>query len=1038
MAYRAGSVVVDIVGKAEALKRTFKEAKDSVKEFGSQIKETDTSIKKVGRSLVDSLAEPRSVFGWLNKMNNSLKQIDYVAGRGFVRTGSSARQMASDIEKAQASLAKAQSKLALASEHYAVAAVNAMGKDIKGAKAKETQAQKSQENARAKVEEAKAALASAQAIDRNTRSSDQNSNAKTRNTAASRQAKMADLDLVFAAMYAQIAIAGIINKLEDIYNKGTKTRMALMGLESTVRGLGESVDEATATFKYFQEDGLMSDQEIAASMKNLLHMGYTIEDTRSIMNAFKDSAAFGRQASLGFGEAIVRSTEGMRLGLSTLSDGAGMAKNLGQILAENGYAADDLSRATTDAGVRQALLNGILKETKTSAGDAAKMAKDLSGSMAKLGAESNKLNTSVLTAMSGLLNSLAQAITPIITLVRQWIDENPRLTTAIIAVTIVMLALVSACLIWQFVFPMIMKGFKELIKILTFMTGPIGLTIAAITVLGIIIASNFDLIVESCKQLYEGWSNYFSLMWKHMKNFGTAVADMFSGMGKIIAGAFTLDVDKIMHGVAELRQGLVNAGEAIVGSSAATTMVITATLDTAFRKLDPVKLFGNAWDKVKGIFDPVNVDMSDKPANPRPQTTPKEKDKKGASGPSPYQIAMREYDHKVHMDELKEYEEKMEALALIGATVEMTAEEQMKWSEDVYTLTKEHNEDLKRYATEYMQYQVATGQKTVEQQLEFIEEQLKNEKDKYQKIQLMQQAYDIRQKLKQYDSDYIDYQIKIGKKTLQDKLDIINQEIDAEKDKFKKLALLNQQFELASKIHLENSTNQVNRFMQDIDKGTTRNIADVISDLRTIEKHYRSLGAVGKEAADQAKDAIESLNDATDHWVNDVTDGLARVVLGFDSFKNFINNLFNEIALSFVRYQLNQIMGGAIGQMFQGMPWMYSGKGHTGGYVSRYGGVVSKYHDGGLIGGLQQDERVIIGQTGERILNRKETTAYEAGRRSSGGGDTPIINNYYNISAMDSASFQDFAARNRSIFGAAVAQDFVDGGAMKKALSARR
>ena len=63
-----------------------------------------------------------------------------------------------------------------------------------------------------------------------------------------------------------------------------------------------------------------------------------------------------------------------------------------------------------------------------------------------------------------------------------------------------------------------------------------------------------------------------------------------------------------------------------------------------------------------------------------------------------------------------------------------------------------------------------------------------------------------------------------------------------------------------------------------------------------------------------------------------------------------------------------------------------------GGYdYSQMGGV---FHDGGMIGmdgglassRLASDERVIVGQTGERVLNRAETAEYDSGARFSAGG----------------------------------------------------
>jgi hypothetical protein len=46
------------------------------------------------------------------------------------------------------------------------------------------------------------------------------------------------------------------------------------------------------------------------------------------MNRFKDSAAFGKQGALSFGEAIRGATEGIKNGNSILVDNAGVTKNL--------------------------------------------------------------------------------------------------------------------------------------------------------------------------------------------------------------------------------------------------------------------------------------------------------------------------------------------------------------------------------------------------------------------------------------------------------------------------------------------------------------------------------------------------------------------------------------------------------------------------------------------------------------------------------------------------------------------------------------
>jgi hypothetical protein len=62
--------------------------------------------------------------------------------------------------------------------------------------------------------------------------------------------------------------------------------------------------------KDLSADGLMPLGDAASGLKNLLASGMSLDQAIKLMKAFKDSAAFGRQGSLEFGQAIVRCDRG--------------------------------------------------------------------------------------------------------------------------------------------------------------------------------------------------------------------------------------------------------------------------------------------------------------------------------------------------------------------------------------------------------------------------------------------------------------------------------------------------------------------------------------------------------------------------------------------------------------------------------------------------------------------------------------------------------------------------------------------------------
>jgi hypothetical protein len=164
----------------------------------------------------------------------------------------------------------------------------------------------------------------------------------------------------------------------------TQAQAAFMGLSSVASAFGVDVGAAREAAAALSSDGLMKVSEAALGLKNLLATGFNLPQSVRLLEAFKDAAAFGRQASLDFGYAVVSATEGVKNGNSMVVDNAGVTKNLSVILTEAGFSASAMGQASTDARVRLALFNGILKETAAQTGDAQRLTETYSGQMSKL------------------------------------------------------------------------------------------------------------------------------------------------------------------------------------------------------------------------------------------------------------------------------------------------------------------------------------------------------------------------------------------------------------------------------------------------------------------------------------------------------------------------------------------------------------------------------------------------------------------------------------------------------------------------------
>ena len=185
---------------------------------------------------------------------------------------------------------------------------------------------------------------------------------------------------------------------------------ALIGLKSVVDGNGRSFSEAQKFLEEYTADGLIPATNATAAYKNLLSRGYDDSQIRSVMNALKDAAAYGRQASYTMGDAVQSATEGLKNENSVLVDNAGVTKNVAKMWEEYAASIGTTASKLTQQQKIQAEVTGILEESKHQTGDAAKVAGTLSGQLQQLSFNFNNLKV----AVGNSINPIVEAILPAI------------------------------------------------------------------------------------------------------------------------------------------------------------------------------------------------------------------------------------------------------------------------------------------------------------------------------------------------------------------------------------------------------------------------------------------------------------------------------------------------------------------------------------------------------------------------------------------------------------------------------------------------
>lgn len=270
----------------------------------------------------------------------------------------------------------------------------------------------------------------------------QGSEAMDKHSAATQRAGVASqATAVAVGMLVDRLMTGLVGAFKETINEANRFDAGMIGLSSVAKAFHQDAGAASEAAQSLASDGLMTVGEAAASLKNLLATGFSLPEAITLMGRFKDSAAFGRQGTLGFGEAIVGATEGIKNGNSALVDNMGLTKNLSNILVEAGHSQQDLSKVTSDAAVRQSLYNGLLKETVPQLGDAARYLDTAAGKQQQFSSQIDiaqmKIGRELQPALLGMIN----ALTPIVRVVGENADVFVRLAAVLASVVAPMAAL---------------------------------------------------------------------------------------------------------------------------------------------------------------------------------------------------------------------------------------------------------------------------------------------------------------------------------------------------------------------------------------------------------------------------------------------------------------------------------------------------------------------------------------------------------------------------------------------------------------------
>lgn len=225
---------------------------------------------------------------------------------------------------------------------------------------------------------------------------------------------------------AGLAFTGLKSAISEVTESYNSYQAAMNGVKAVAQATGNDVAASMEAIRQTTANGLISQEDAAAAIKNLQVYGYSVDQATQLINIMADAAVYNRQANYSVSEAVRVTTEGIRMENSVLSDASGITTNIAKMYERYAAQLGTTTDKLTQAQKAQAVYNGFLEEGGTFAGNAEGYTRTLAGAQQQL--------STAITGVKQVLGAMFDSFAPIISGFAEWISQNQRLVATIVTV----------------------------------------------------------------------------------------------------------------------------------------------------------------------------------------------------------------------------------------------------------------------------------------------------------------------------------------------------------------------------------------------------------------------------------------------------------------------------------------------------------------------------------------------------------------------------------------------------------------------------
>lgn len=245
------------------------------------------------------------------------------------------------------------------------------------------------------------------------------------------------------ALGSGMALRKLTSTFVSLANEADSLANSYRGLSEVSKSLQVDSEATIGIADELSDRWGLSRAAMADTVKTYLTAGLTLEQTREIMIATADAAAYNRQAHLSWDEAIKQVAQGIKAGNSNLTDAAGITTNLSVMYDRYAKSIGTTAGKLSEAQKIQAAYNGILQESALFAGNADAAITGFTGTQATFNQTMETARMELGEAFLPILEDIMNKLTPMIKEFAEWAAANKDVIAGTTAGAAAVLSLIT-------------------------------------------------------------------------------------------------------------------------------------------------------------------------------------------------------------------------------------------------------------------------------------------------------------------------------------------------------------------------------------------------------------------------------------------------------------------------------------------------------------------------------------------------------------------------------------------------------------------